>query len=316
MTRDNDGGVMRPAARALAAAGWPIFPCHSMRTVTAEGDSWVEHWGCTCNRPDCGSPGKHPRTKQGVKDATSDMGQVALWWQDNPTANIGLATGKPSGAYVVDLDGDEGYGTWEAHCARHGDVQTLMAHTGGGGLHLFFTMPTQLDLGNTAKKLGPGIDTRGTGGYVLLAPSNHASGQRYAWLNGLPPAPIPQWIVDELRGHEHRLQMPKGMVGAPADRFRAETDDRLGMRIVQEECQAVASTGEGGRNHALFRAAANLGGLVAGGELTAGTVVDCLRDAGGSCGLPAWEVERTIKSGLTAGMQSPRIIRTRKAAGL
>ena len=36
-------------------------------------------------------------------------------------------------------------------------------------------------MGNTAAKLGPGIDTRGENGYVVAPPSFHANGNKYYW---------------------------------------------------------------------------------------------------------------------------------------
>jgi hypothetical protein len=45
---------------------------------------------------------------RGCKDATKDEAQVRQWWTDTPQANIGIATGKPSGVWVLDIDGDRG----------------------------------------------------------------------------------------------------------------------------------------------------------------------------------------------------------------
>ena len=61
-----------------------------------------------------------------------------------------------------------------ALCERHGQplpFETFMVRTGRGGLHLYFTAPPGVRLGNTAGELGRGlgwlIDTRGHGGYVV-----------------------------------------------------------------------------------------------------------------------------------------------------
>ena len=45
-------------ALRLARSGWEVLPCHS------PGPG-----GCSCRRPDCSSPGKHPRTRRGLHDA-------------------------------------------------------------------------------------------------------------------------------------------------------------------------------------------------------------------------------------------------------
>jgi len=65
--------------------------------------------GCTCpNASHCDRPGKHPRTRNGFKDATADAGQIDAWWLESPNANIGVATGTESGVVVLDVDGDKG----------------------------------------------------------------------------------------------------------------------------------------------------------------------------------------------------------------
>lgn len=50
---------------------------------------------CSCRKPDCGSPGKHPRTAGGLKDASTDPEAIRRWWRMWPDANIGIVTGRP-----------------------------------------------------------------------------------------------------------------------------------------------------------------------------------------------------------------------------
>src|SRR5207245_1376875 len=57
---------------------------------------------CSCRRADCHSPGKHPRTINGLRDASTDPSEIAGWWQGWPSANIGLAI--PDGYVVLDID--------------------------------------------------------------------------------------------------------------------------------------------------------------------------------------------------------------------
>ena len=60
---------------------------------------------------------KEPATSHGVKDATIDLFQISRWWSSGKEYNIGLACGRKSGVYVIDIDLDEekgidGYATY------------------------------------------------------------------------------------------------------------------------------------------------------------------------------------------------------------
>ncbi len=111
----------------------------------------------------------------GCLDATTDTDTIRGWWTKCPNANIGLATGPKSGLAVVDLDGQEGIASGN----RLGLYSTICALT-GNGKQLFYS-DTDGKLKNSVKKLAPGIDTRGTGGYIVAPPSLHPNGKRYAW---------------------------------------------------------------------------------------------------------------------------------------
>jgi len=176
-------------ARAL---GWHVFPIHGVRDGR-----------CTCGNPACGSPGKHPRTPHGVKDATSGAQQIESWWSQRPDSSIGLATGEPSGVDVLDVDpracGDESLYELER---KHGELgPTVISLTGGGGSHLFFRHITGLK--NQAGEIGAGLDFKTSGGYVILPPSSHASGRAYAWKGGSRPneravSEAPAWLAQLL----------------------------------------------------------------------------------------------------------------------
>jgi hypothetical protein len=60
---------------------------------------------------------------------------------------------------------------------------TLTAKSGSGGAHFYFRYPIGEDLRNSAGKLGPGLDIRGQGGFIVAPPSLHVCGQRYEWVN-------------------------------------------------------------------------------------------------------------------------------------
>ncbi len=129
--------------------------------------------GCSCGKAGC--RGKHPRTINGVKDATTDVNQIKEWWTKWPNASIGMATGSLSGVSVVDLDGPEGMAS-----GRSLGLSSTVVSLTGNGKQLFYADPKG-DLRNSVKKLAPGVDIRGGGGYVVVPPSLHPNGKRYVW---------------------------------------------------------------------------------------------------------------------------------------
>jgi len=171
---------------ALHYAGqeWPVVPLY---TINKAGVCTC-HQGATCN-----SRAKHPIPTNGVKAATTKSAVIEQWWKTHPQANIGIATG--FGLHIIDIDPRHG-GSLEQLARRFALPETAMVRTGSGGWHLYFFYAG--DLKNSAGKLGEGIDTRGMNGYVVAPPSLHATGNYYAWVNQLPPAPLPQNIVAAL----------------------------------------------------------------------------------------------------------------------
>jgi hypothetical protein len=91
----------------------------------------------------------------------------------------------------------------------------------------------------------------------------------------------------------------------PIDPERAS---RYARKALQSECENVAAAPEGQRNHTLNRAAFSISQLVAAGHVYADVAWNSLRDAALSAGLGEVEIERTIKSGMDAGAQQPRVV--------
>lgn len=101
--------------------------------------------------------------------------QIKAWFKQFPNMNIGVVTGAISGIVVIDVEKD---GSVE------GLPITATAKTGGGGWHFYYKHPNR-PIGNSARKIAPLTDVRGDGGYVVLPPSIHASGNSYEW--SIPP---------------------------------------------------------------------------------------------------------------------------------
>ena len=183
LSKNTDSNETLEAALKYAEEGWSVISLHGIR----DGK-------CTCAAGAyCGSPGKHPRTRNGSKDATKDPEVIKRWWQDWPIANVGIATGSESGIAIVDADGEAGL----TSLYNMELPPTLAVSTGSGGLHLYYGYIPGIK--NSSKKIADGIDVRGDGGFVVAPPSLHITGNKYEWLNGddLSPYPLPVDAVDD-----------------------------------------------------------------------------------------------------------------------
>lgn len=162
------------AALDYAEKGYPVFPC-----VVG---------------------GKQPITANGMLDATQDPEQIEEWWARWPEANIGLPTGQ-----IIVIDVDDEATAWPGSNEYAAELaQTVVQRTPRGGRHYVYRMPEVEAYRSTAGRLAPKVDTRGVGGYIVVAPSV-VNGVSYAWVDdgGLPPADQipepPEWLKAQLR---------------------------------------------------------------------------------------------------------------------
>jgi putative DNA primase/helicase len=162
---------MTAAALEFASRGWSVFPVRAL--------------------------GKTPLTACGFKDASTDPTVIRSWWAKWPSANIAVATGSGS-IVVVDIDGDEGENSLLALTTKCGPLPETLESRTGRGRHLFFVVSGSSIRNDTGRKLGRGIDVRGTGGYVVVPPSIHESGKPYEWIRTVSPAPMPNWLLKKL----------------------------------------------------------------------------------------------------------------------
>lgn len=182
---NNVQSEMLSAALQYAAEGFRIVPCHSVR----QGK-------CSCRRNACPKPGKHPRVKDWPERASCDSTQIAKWFAKWPEANFGVATGVDSGIVVFDFDGAEGKSTLLQLAENDSLILETRTHqTGSGGAHLIYQHPG-FDVKNSVRLL-PGMDVRGDRGLIILPPSVHLSGVRYAVTNELPIAALPVSLLQK-----------------------------------------------------------------------------------------------------------------------
>ncbi|MGO9650235.1 MAG: bifunctional DNA primase/polymerase [Terriglobales bacterium] len=175
---------MRPSGteqqlKRLADRGWRLFPCQ-------------------------------PKSKEPLirwsKCATANIDQLMTWLHTFADCNWGIACGPASRLLVIDVDGYIGLESFAHLCGQAGvDWQEIADNTlgvkTGKGSQLYFTYPAT-NIRNSAGKLGPELDVRGDGGYVICPPSVHETGEPYHWLGGdenKPVAPAPGWLIEQIR---------------------------------------------------------------------------------------------------------------------
>jgi hypothetical protein len=227
---------------------------------------------------------------------------IRRWWAQWPTANVAIRAGADSGIVVIDIDPPHGGDDSLAGLLRqHGSLPVCRTvRTGSGGRHFYFSHPGIAVPNDTGRRLGPGIDIRGDGGYVIAPPSLHTSGGRYtvaAHGGKLPPPP--DWLIELLKRPE-----PQRHSQAPA--IAVEHGDAWARAAMHGELRRLHEATTGIRNSTLNRVSFRLGQIIGAGLLDEAEIEQSLVDAGLSIGLGEREVTQTVDSGLHAGMAAPR----------
>jgi P4 family phage/plasmid primase-like protien len=226
-------------ARALVARGIRVFPTHSVRWVVEPGpDGEPRHVArCTCGRPACSNPAKHPvgwLVPHGHNDASGDPAVVTDWFRvrDEPgwvPWNLAVATGRglvvidaearqtrtdlPSGVEVLD-----DWETWTKGTSLPANPRVI--RTGSGGLHLWLAVDPQVRVKGGNRVL-PAVDVKADGGYVLVPPSAHVSGGFYSVIKDVEPPYVSQellaWLLTVKGGRYVTRRSGAGAPAAPDD---------------------------------------------------------------------------------------------------
>jgi hypothetical protein len=252
--------------------GWPVFPI---------------------------GPKKIPRIKNWGPSASRDPAQIESWWRRWPEALVGVPTGRRSGLVILDVDTKNprahGFDTLsDLGAAILPD--TPMAHTRSGGLHVYFGWDG-LEIRNSAGKhgLGPGVDVRGEGGFVIVP----SPGSGYSW--------DPHCNFDTVA-----LMSAPAWLGHRAKHARQQQDGRRldPQNILAVACENIRHAEKGERHDILNREAFSMATLVGAAALDERTAYHELEAATAAM---AWrtggdidKAARDLKDAFTDGLRSPR----------
>lgn len=221
---------------------WAVFPLHSID----------ESGRCTCGKPDCESPGKHPRTRRGVLDASKDETKIRAWFGDlAPLSNIGIATGRISNLIVLDEDAAKGGNRYELEEENVFLFDTTSVES-GGGFHFYYEYPPDMNIKNSASRLGKFIDVRGDGGYVVAPPSIHVSGAIYEFVSDAPLIDFPrEWYQRLVSAQTNQINNPQAANG---------DNGASGLFVPPPHTNLIVpdSINQGARNDSLARLAGSL----------------------------------------------------------
>ncbi|MEM7618392.1 MAG: bifunctional DNA primase/polymerase [Pseudomonadota bacterium] len=133
-------------------------------------------------------------------------------FKGKPYANIGIVTGKISGIFVLDIDGVDGEESLTKLESQYGQLaSSVEVITGGGGRHIYFKYPDNMEIGNSVSKIANNLDIRGEGGVVICPPSIHPSGRSYEWSVDCAQdiSEAPQWLLNLVKSEQKQVGQEK-----------------------------------------------------------------------------------------------------------
>jgi len=251
--------------------------------------------------------GKKPVKSGGVHAASNDKNALRKTFEANPRYNYGIATGAPSGIMVLDIDGPDGRKSLKALKREHGPLPRTVRVNTARGFHLYFGVGDKR-IGNSAGKLGKGIDVRGDGGYVVGPYSRHESGCVYTFAESrsfdeIDVAPAPDWLVSIA---EKKTPPKAGNDGSLAEMINPSRSAGYAAAALERELTRLAKAPMHQRNNTLNTCAFKLGQFVGSNLLDESVVRSRLASVASGIGLADAEISGTVESGIRAGRSSPR----------
>ena len=241
------------AAQAYLARGWALVALHDMSAGT-----------CSCGgqradpHHDRKLGGKHPRFPEWQRAPIRSATQLQPQW------NVGIATGAPSGIWVLDFDPENAEYDGHALALRIGrEIGPATVRTGGGGGHWYLKLPPGVKITNSRGALPRGWDVRGDGGQVVAPPSRSGKGAYLAPAGALAVYEPAGWLVELVRPPAPAARVEAQPVPLPQQApVAGDRGQRYAHAAVADILDALSDAAEGTRDQVAFTAACRLHELV------------------------------------------------------
>jgi Bifunctional DNA primase/polymerase, N-terminal/ParB-like nuclease domain len=183
------GDVTSPMAMALLCAS------EGLRVVPLYG---VKKGLCTCGNEHCEQPGRHPRTKNGLKDATTDPEKIKRMWGRWPKAKAGIPLGTHSRVLALVSEGATGKASLRKLLEHNEALMKTVTIRDGECLTRLFRIPEGCTVHH--RELGHGLTILGDGDLVLMPSRTGIAkpGFLKGWAVGkVEIAEAPKWLIDQ-----------------------------------------------------------------------------------------------------------------------
>ncbi len=215
-------------------AGLPIVPMHG----TFDGV-------CTCGNDECKNPGGHPRTPNGLKDASTDPKAIKKLWEESPNARAGVALGSRSNLCALVTEGDEGEESLQRLRGDQSLKKTVTIRDDGRRIRLF-----RIPAGYTVRhvQLAPGLRVLGENVCLVMPSGKITAKRRFARDLGIGEREItmaPVWLLDQITRTTSKgsLRRRRSSAGAKKTIIKPQQKAELSIAPPQERNQSLARFG-------------------------------------------------------------------------
>jgi Bifunctional DNA primase/polymerase, N-terminal/ParB-like nuclease domain len=180
----SDSGQNKATALLYSAEDLHVLPLHGKK----------KDGGCTCGDSACAEPGKHPRTRNGLEDATTDATLIEKRWTKWPKAKIGIATGAEMGIIAVIAKGEAGGAKMRSFGDENKTPRTVAFQTNDDD-HTYLFRTKEVRLRDRLEDVAEGITVVGDDDFVV-APSQIEGFLEGRAIGKVEIADVPKGLLD------------------------------------------------------------------------------------------------------------------------